>query len=248
MLPDPRPPAAHEYNGRDLEAMAHAHHYHRWILDRLAPYLGATVAEVGAGVGNFSRLILETGITRLTAFEPSGKLYPLLKSALSHDPRAQAIHAFFGPQAPPEPFDSVLYINVLEHIEHDAAEIAATWSALKPGGHLLIFVPALPWLYGEPDKQIGHYRRYTRPQLIDIAQRAGFSIIDARYFDLAGVVPWYLLFVLMKRSLSPGSVSIYDRWVVPIMRRLENRIPPPIGKNLLLIAHKPIKPNKPNKP
>ena len=227
-----------QYFGKDLEAMAFARNYHKWILAEFFPYLGSSVAEVGAGVGSFSTLVLGTNIRSLKAFEPSRNMYPLLQEAFSQDRRAKAINDFFGRAKKEERFDSVLYVNVLEHIEDDASELANARDALNLNGHLLIFVPALPWLYSDLDRQVGHFRRYMKKDLVELARRSGFSIVKARYFDVAGIIPWYINFVLLKNLISGGSVSLYDRLVVPAMRVMEGVVPPPIGKNLLLVAKK----------
>lgn len=227
-----------EYFGKDLEAMSFARNYHNWILAEFQPYLGRSVAEVGAGAGEFSTLVLGADIASLVAFEPSRNMYPLLRDALSADKRARAVNGFLDGEKMGERFDSILYTNVLEHTEDDAYELAVARDALNPGGHLLIFVPALPWLYGEPDRQVGHYRRYTKNGLVELARRSGFSVVKARYFDIAGIIPWYVKYVLLKHSLDGRSVFLYDRLVVPAMRVAEGLISPPLGKNVLMIARK----------
>lgn len=227
-----------QYFGKDLESMSFAKNYYRWILDEFHLYLGENVAEVGAGTGNFSVLLLETKILNLKAFEPSGNMFPLLKESLSKDKRACAENNFFGSSNKEEEFDSVLYVNVLEHIEDDSSELIRARDALVPGGYLLIFSPAIPALYSDMDRQIGHFRRYTKKNLIKLVQNSGFSIIKAKYFDVAGIIPWYINFVLLKNQMSSRSVSLYDKAVVPIMRIVENTVTPPIGKNLLVIAKK----------
>lgn len=232
------PSRAPQYFGKDLEAMSFAKNYHKWILAEFSPYLGSSVAEVGAGVGSFSTLVLETSINSLVAFEPSQNMYPLLQEALSKDKRARAINDFFGRANAGQRFDSILYVNVLEHIEDDVSELAKACDALAPKGHLLIFVPALPWLYSEFDRQVGHFRRYMKKDLVKLARRSGLSVVKARYFDAAGIIPWYINFVLLKNSMSSGSVSLYDRLVVPAMRVMERLVPIPVGKNLLLVAKK----------
>lgn len=219
--------------------MSFAKNYHRWILKEFLPYMGNCVAEVGAGVGNFSGLILETDVTRLVAFEPSTNMFPVLREALSMDERAIAINGFFGSEYHNYSFDSVFYINVLEHIEEDARELANVYDAISPEGYLLLFVPALPWLYSELDKQVGHFRRYTKNNLLRLIKQSGFSVVKVRYFDIAGIIPWYIYFTLRKNSISERNVSLYDRIVVPIMSTIEQMVSPPIGKNVLLVARKP---------
>jgi SAM-dependent methyltransferase len=226
------------YPGKELEAMSFAENYHRWIIDELQPFFGDSVAEVGAGIGRVSRMLLGRNIKRLHAFEPSRNMYPFLERELAAEGRATAVNDFFGAAQSGKAFDSVAYINVLEHIEDDRAEISHAYAALRPGGHLLIFVPALAWLYSDFDKQVGHFRRYERRALEALVKEAGFSIVRSSYFDAAGVVPWYVAFVLMGKTLSGGSVSLYDKLAVPVTRFFEGIVSPPLGKNILLVARK----------
>jgi SAM-dependent methyltransferase len=227
-----------QYPGKELEAMSFAPNYHRWIVDEFEPYLGETIAEVGAGVGTISTLLLGTRIKRLVAFEPSPNMYPLLEKELRHEKRARAVNDFFTLKYAKEGFDAVVYINVLEHIEDDRTELTTALQSLRPEGHLLLFVPALTWLYSDFDKQIGHFRRYRKADLRDLVEDVGFAIVRARYFDLAGIVPWYVKYVLLRTSMGSASVSLYDKLVVPTMRLIESSVTPPIGKNVLLIARK----------
>jgi len=232
-------PTSHQYIGRDLEAMSFAENYHRWIMSELAVYVTGSVAEVGAGVGSVSSLLLELDIRRLDAFEPSVEMHAQLQSQLSNVPQAAAINAFFGADCQPASYNTVVYINVLEHIDDDSGELERARHALAAGGHLLIFVPALSWLYGSVDREAGHFRRYTKHNLVRLVQNAGFEVVKARYFDIAGLLPWYVNFVLLKNPLGGGSVALYDKLVVPIMRSVERLVPLPFGKNVLLIARSP---------
>jgi SAM-dependent methyltransferase len=230
------------YHGRDLEAMDFAENYHRWILADFRSYLGAQVVEVGAGTGAFSELLLaESGLRRLVAIEPDRGMHERLAERLHADPRVVHHRAFLSEVAGEytSAADAVCYVNVLEHIADDAGELAVARETLRPGGHLCVFVPALPWLYSEFDASIGHCRRYTRRELVGKVRDAGFEIVRARYFDVAGILPWLIVFRLMRRTLVAGQVSAYDRFVVPVMRRLEGVLAPPVGKNLLLVGRKP---------
>src|SRR5437588_6104866 len=109
------------YPGKDLEAMSFALNYHRWIVEQFVPYLGEIVAEVGAGNGSVSKLLLETNVKQLLAFEPSDNMYPMLVKELGHEARASTVNDFFHPRHGRERFDAVAYINVLEHIDEDRA-------------------------------------------------------------------------------------------------------------------------------
>ena len=135
-------------------------------------------------------------------------------------------------------FDAVIYVNVLEHIEDDRKELSLMHQSLTNEGYALIFVPALSSLYSELDRKLGHFRRYHKKHLAQLIQDAGFKIVKATYFDLVGIVPWYIFFVLMKKTMTGANVHLYDNTIVPIMRKIEALISPPVGKNLLFIAKK----------
>jgi len=230
-----------EYAGKDLEAMSFARNYHRWIIDSFKPFLKGNIAEVGAGSGNFSKLVLEyLPEIQLLSFEPSINMYRKLRLAQGTEPRWNALNCFYGERASEfnEVFDAVLYVNVLEHIEDHHAELRSVRPTLKPGGHLCIFVPALPFLYSELDASIGHFRRYTKHELVELVTSIGFRITQVHYMDIIGILPWYLAFVLMKRKITGGNVSLYDKIVIPPMRLVEKIFPIPIGKNLMLVAEK----------
>lgn len=233
---------APSYFGRDLEAMSFARNYHRWILDAFRSHLGGDLAEIGAGSGNFSEMLLsEPQVRSLVSFEPSSNMFPHLVRTLSpHGARARAVPGYLSEHSEGlrSSFDTVLYVNVLEHVPDQARELAHASALLRPGGSLLVFVPACPFLMSDFDRSIGHFRRYRERDLREVVGNAGFRIEECRYFDLLGILPWYVVFVLMKRTLSGGNVSTYDRFVVPWLRRLEAMVAPPIGKNLLLIARK----------
>lgn len=228
------------YFGKDLEDMAFAKNYHKWILERFEPYLGDTVAEIGAGTGNFTNLLIKKGIKRIFAFEPSDNMYPLLKNRFQEKKEVVTINAFLYEKYKKllEFFDSVLYVDVLEHIESDEEELRYVYKITKKNGFILIFVPALPSLYSEFDKKIGHFRRYSKKRLVEVVKKNGFSIESIQYFDIAGAILWYIVFVLLGKTTSKTNVSLFDKFIVPPMRFLENTIKPPTGKNLLLVGKK----------
>lgn len=228
------------YAGKDLEAMQFARRYHRWIIDEVRPYFGKQIAEVGAGCGNLTEFLLEEPIDSITAFEPSSNMFRLLEERHQAEERVTPINDFFSRDAGgiARDYDSVVYINVMEHIEDDGAEIRRAYDALKPNGHLVIYVPALAWLYSEFDRSIGHFRRYHKRDLVNAVSGAGFEVVQAKYFDSLGIIPWYVSAVLLRRSINSNSVALYDRLAVPVMSRVERYLPPWIGKNLLVVGRK----------
>ncbi|MCC6356803.1 MAG: class I SAM-dependent methyltransferase [Verrucomicrobiae bacterium] len=231
------------YFGRDLEAMARARNLPRWIMGQFRPFVGRRVIEVGAGCGNFTPLIAETAPERLLCVEPSANMVALLRRRVATLPEARVAQGVLSdvPGWIDWSPDTIFYINVLEHIEDDGGEIRMAFDLIAPGGHILVFVPALRWLFGSADRSFGHFRRYGRRDLRGVIENAGFQIRALRYFDIAGVIPWFVLFrVFRLRCFTPGQVTLFDRLVVPVLRRAETLMAPPIGKNLVCVARRPV--------
>ncbi len=236
-------PEKHGYAGKDLEAMSFAVNYHRWILSIFEPYLGARVVEVGAGTGSFSELLLERRLESLSLVEPSTAMYQQLCERVAESQNVTTYNEVFENVAEEirlaERPDSIIYVNVLEHIADDVHELSVINKTLDAGGRIFIFVPALRWLHGSYDRQINHFRRYTRTELEKKCVAAGFKVIASRYFDLFGVLPWWVKYkVLQSNNMEPGAVRFYDQRVVPIAKVLESTLSPPLGKNVLLIGEK----------
>jgi SAM-dependent methyltransferase len=227
----------------DLERLGTADRFFRWTLEEFAPYLHGRVLEVGAGIGTITRHLVESNRElSVVALEPAGNVYASLASyaALSSRVSAyrQTLREYLSVQD--EPFDAVIYLNVLEHIEDDAEELRLAAAALHPGGALLVFGPALEWLYGELDYRAGHYRRYSVANLGEVASAAGFEIVSLAYFDVLGVLPYLVAYRLLRRPVISGSTMWgYDRLLVPVSRLIQRAMRrPPLGKNIILVARK----------
>ena len=228
-----------EYPGRDLEAMGFAVRYHAWIRDEFAGAIRGDVAEVGAGDGAFSELLLQLQPRSLTLFEPCTAMHERQPPTVAGDPRVRRENAIFAERRGDDgAFDTVVYVNVLEHIDDDRGELRLMHRALRPGGRICLFVPALRWLMSDHDRSIGHVRRYERAELRDKVRDAGFDIERLHFFDSLGTLAWWLCMRVLKLPLRGGSVDVYDRAFVPVLRAVESRLRPPLGKNLLLVARK----------
>ena len=223
-----------------------AKNYRRWILSRLDPFLGQRIVEVGAGDGSFSELLLERKPQSLTAIEPSANMYPLLVKKLERiDPghAARAIQSTLvnaSLQYPEiESPDSIVYINVLEHVEDDQAELHTAYSMLAAGGRVLVFVPAHEWLMSRFDHKLGHFRRYTRESLTSRFEAAGFTIRFSAYFDLLGILPWWLKYrVFQSEQMETSLVRAFDRCGVPLSRAFDAITNFRIGKNVIVVGEK----------
>ncbi len=229
---------------QDLEQLGSAKHFFDWVLDEFDPYLRGRVLEVGAGLGTITRKLVDRyPDVSVTALEPAANLFGDLEAYAAFTPRVTAhrqILAEFGARGD-GCFDAVVYLNVLEHIADDAREVRLAAQALRPGGVLLVFGPGLEWLYSELDYKAGHYRRYSIRRLRDLVAEAGLVVVSARYFDVLGVAPYFLVYRLLRHDDITGSTMwSYDRIAVPLSRLIQRTIPnPPLGKNVLLIARKP---------
>lgn len=230
------------YSGTELQALTGAKNYYRWILTYFAPYLGKRVVEVGAGIGTLSEFLLQSpDVLKLVLVEPGDNLFPLLQQRFARNARIQLVHGYLEDLSGTthDAVDSVVLVNVLEHIAADEVSLQAAYQLLVPEGALLLFVPALPQLYGTLDEAFGHFRRYTKPLLAHKLQQAGFSRVSLRYMNFPGVITWFLAGkVLRRRTLRPQDVRLYDQWGVPWLSRLEKHWEPPIGQSLIAIARK----------
>ena len=237
---------AHFGGAEDLQNLGAAKHFFDWVLDEFQPHVRGQVLEVGAGTGTITRRLLDRyPDVRVTALEPADNLIGALEAVAAVHPRLHIQNRTLAMcSLPPHTFDTVLYLNVLEHIADDRAELARAAAVLRPGGTLLVFVPAHEWLYSDLDYKAGHYRRYSLRQLRTIAIDAGFDIVSLHYFDTLGVAPYWLVYRGLRHNAIAGSTTwAYDRLVVPTSRMLQRIVRrPPFGKNLILVAHKPERP------
>ncbi len=233
----------HVYVGKDLEAMSFAVNYHKWILEEFRPFLGKKFVEVGAGTGSFSEMLLGEKPENLALIEPS-EMFEFLEQNISQietETTVNYYNAIFSETAGKlkEKPDTIIYVNVLEHIEDDRGELLKVYETLETGGHCLIFVPALMSLYGAFDEKVGHFRRYTKSELEDKARTAGFKIETSKYFDFVGIFPWYIKYKLLRSdSLESGAVTAYDKFAVPVTKQFERFLKFPVGKNILTVLKK----------
>jgi SAM-dependent methyltransferase len=232
--------ASFAYVGTELAALAEAQNYYQWVIRQFAPFLGKRVIEVGAGIGTFSRSLLDyTPLSELVLVDPGDNLFPLLQRRFAGDSRVKIVHGYFQRVAVLPAADSIVLVNVLEHIAEDQALLDEAHAVLIPGGTLLLLVPALPGIYGSLDQAFGHYRRYTKASLADKLRAAGFGILRLSYLNLLGIASWFLTGrVLRRTTLKSQAVRLYDRCIIPWLSRLEEQWRPPFGQSLIAIVQK----------
>ncbi|RMH36857.1 MAG: class I SAM-dependent methyltransferase [Deltaproteobacteria bacterium] len=235
------------YDGAELEALATADRYYEWILAEFELERLGTCLEVGAGTGNLTRRLRRHSPDAMVCLEPSTNLLERLRETVETgngdrvktDIVAQSFEAFAVQQRSAS-FDSIVCVNVLEHIRDDRSAVREMHRLLRPGGRLYLMVPALQWIYGSLDEAFGHYRRYAKRPLRQLLQDAGFQVEKLRYLNSAGIATWFLMGRIFKwRGWGTGSVTVYDQLVIPILQRIESIVEPPIGQSLLTVATKP---------
>jgi len=234
------------YEGCDLEAMAQAPNYYQWLIKIVRPYIGNKVVEVGAGAGSFSKELLKVKPKIAVFLEPTKNMYKILTNKLSKKKQketkiitANKYLTDYQLELKKLQPNSFIYINVFEHIENDYQEISIAKKILKKGDYIIIFVPAHNALLSNFDRRIGHYRRYSKKSLRMLAQKADLDVVELRYMDIIGTIPWLINFkILKKNTLNPELVEVYDRFFIPVIRLVESKIKMPFGKNVLLVARK----------
>ncbi len=219
-----------------LEALEGARNYNAWVASLVRPYLGDDAIEIGSGTGTNAALLLEAGLPRLTATENDPELVRHLRERFSGDARVSVRELDLLDAAEAE-HSAFLALNVLEHIADDAAALRAAARLVRPGGAVVVFVPAFPFAMSRFDRDIGHFRRYTRDSARAALDAAGLRIEELRYVNAPGLAAWTVGMRLLRQRPRDGLVlRAWDRGVVPLTRRLEARMRPPFGQSLLAVG------------
>jgi 2-polyprenyl-3-methyl-5-hydroxy-6-metoxy-1,4-benzoquinol methylase len=221
-----------------LDNLDDAVNYAAWIYSLMAPYLGRRVLEVGAGHGTLTDRLLD-GRT-VTATDVSSRCVSILEDRYAGNERVTVVEADVDDAPALGQFDSVVLVNVLEHIADDARALRSLEKALDAGGALVLYVPAFEALYSDFDRRIGHHRRYRAEQLEALVTEAGLEVVDLRYVNLVGAVAWWVFATKLGQTpTQKWSALAFDRAVVPFVRRIERLWPPPFGQSILCVARRP---------
>jgi SAM-dependent methyltransferase len=222
-----------------LEDLAEAVNYRRWLVELALPYLGDDPLEVGSGNGLYAEDWRAAGVPRLTVSEADAGRLQALRQRFADDP-AVVVRELAVPLAEQASYTAVVAYNVLEHIADDRAALTAFRDLVRPGGRVVVLVPAFPSALGRFDRAIGHHRRYRAGSLRAVATAAGLEVELLRYVNCVGLLGWYVVVRLLHGRPRAGLLlTAYDRCVVPVLRRLESRWAPPFGQSLLLVSHRP---------
>jgi len=227
--------------GRTLEVFAETPRLNRWLYSKLAPHVRGEVLEIGSGIGNLSGFIVE-GATRAVLTDMELHYLEALTARFAGDSRVTV--AFYDLDRAPSPeissrrFDTIVAVNVIEHIRDDVGLVNRLSALLNPGGKLVVYVPACPFAYGTLDRALGHHRRYTTASLAKLLADAGLAPISPSYVNLFGLLGWTLNGRLLRRErLSHRQLALFEK-LLPIFR-LEDLVRLPIGLGVYTAATKP---------
>lgn len=211
-----------------LDTLSGAPRFNRWMADFLRPHIGKRVLEIGAGIGNLTRYLAPRR-EHYIATDIEIEHLARLRTRLQHRPNLDIRRCDVRSSEDFVPFretvDTVICLNVIEHIEDDAAGLRNIYSALTPGGRAIILVPQGPELFGTLDIALGHFRRYRQEELRECMEQAGFRVERMLEFNRASRPGWYLSSKLLKRStISPLQLKCFDR-LVWLWRRIDRLLP-----------------------
>lgn len=225
----------------NLHLMAKAKGYNSWMFRTVRPWVGERVLEIGAGIGTFTEFLLDRG--HVTAAEMDEECLAELTRRFRGRPNVEVRHLDIArvdrettERLAGKGFDTVLGFNVLEHIPDDVRALKNI-REIAPKGSLLLVVPALPFLFGVEDRAVGHCRRYSKGEMGEKLRAAGYRSEKIFYFNSIGAVLWFLKNRVLKNPpTTPGNVALYDRYVVPVLSRVEGVLRAPFGQSLVIVG------------
>ncbi|HEY8814817.1 MAG TPA: methyltransferase domain-containing protein [Candidatus Dormibacteraeota bacterium] len=217
--------------------------YMRWQLQQFEPYLGKRLLEVGCGVGSILAQLRPREFVMGVDVEDDLIEYARQRflNAQHHEFAALDIssHSIESRlMLKGQRFDTIICINVLEHVQDDVAAVAAMADVVDPGGAVAILVPAHPALFGQYDEMEGHYRRYSRKGLRRLIMEAGLDLVRLHRFNMLGAAGWWFQYRLLRRRIHGQGHFKTLQAVLPVLKAVEKRIKPPFGLSLVAVARK----------
>lgn len=211
-----------------------------YLFEQIQPFLGNRVLEVGSGHGNLVSYLMNRDLVMATDID--GSSVETLRKRFGHCPNIQAQQYDITEPRSLElsqlKFDTIVCLNALEHIQDDQAALANMARILAPGGRAVIIVPAFQYLYGTMDSSIGHFRRYTKSLLGQRLERAGLNVEKQRYFNLLGIVGWFVNGRIFRQTVPPSAQLRLYNVVFPFASKLESLLPGIIGLSLISISRR----------
>lgn len=226
---------------QDLEQMRLAKNYNNWLYQLVKPYLGKRVLEIGAGIGTVSTKII-TEVDLLISVEPNPYCVRQLKSQLGSNPKFilfdRRLEDCSAASFNDYKVDTVLCINVLEHIEDDLATLRLFEEVIQSGGRVVLLLPAVPQAYGPIDQAVGHFRRYSKSSIQSVLNQTTLIAERYTYSNFVGLLGWFFN-ARIKKSIRQSStqIKLFD-WLTPLISTIERTFGCPIGLSLISISRK----------
>lgn len=216
-----------------LETMSAAQNYVGWLGGLAEPHLGDDPIEIGSGLGDYAELWARS--RRMTVTEADPVRLAALRERFTGRPDV-VVQELRAPLDVDAEHSAVVALNVLEHIADDVAALRSFARLVRPGGHIVLIVPAFEFAMSDFDRELGHYRRYTKRSLARAFRGAGLDPVELRYVNAVGLVGWFVLMRLLGRRTDETPLTFFDRWVVPVLRAVEARVRPPFGQSVFAVA------------
>lgn len=233
------------YGTETLEVISDALNFNRWMFQTIRPFCTGNILEIGSGIGNISRFFLKDGaeislsdfdagyLPRLkTRFEKYDNLKGVYRIDLSDEKLETSHPGLVGK------FDTVFALNVVEHIENHALALQNMNKLLRPGGKVIILVPAFQSLYNGFDEQLGHFRRYRTGTLKNILESAGFKVSHSRFFNSIAILGWFFSGNILRERIIPGGqMRFYDK-LVPVWKVIDLFTKKFVGISIIQVGEK----------
>jgi SAM-dependent methyltransferase len=219
-----------------LKTFALTHNYNKWIVDRLKPFIGKNILEIGCGIGNLTRHL--KGLGRLSCLDTSELFlrhmeidYPEL-DFYHYDISDSEVRSLKRKK-----FDTIICVNVMEHVRDDEDALRNMFHILEQGGRVLLVVPALQALFNTMDARLGHVRRYDKSILESKLRRCDFTVSEIRYSNLLGMIGWFVRGKISRKGVFPVlSTFLFDKLV--FLFKVEELVKLPFGMSLFAVARK----------
>jgi SAM-dependent methyltransferase len=229
-----------QYLGTELDLFAYAKNWKRYYASILQPYLKGRVLEVGAGIGTTTKSLCRGNYDQWICLEPDPGLLLKIEELIYKNELPSFCKTKNGSISDlnETSLDTIIYIDVLEHIDNDYHELKSCLDSLTVGGSLVILAPAHQWLYSAFDRQIGHYRRYTKQSLVKVVPK-GFKCIKLIYIDSVGMLASIANKILLKTANpSLNQILFWDKVLIPISKIVDRLLFFNIGKSLIGVWQK----------
>jgi cyclopropane fatty-acyl-phospholipid synthase-like methyltransferase len=228
-----------KYPGDELVLFQYATNWKKYFSKQIMPFIKGNVLEVGAGIGSTTQLLNDGSSNQWLMLEPDEKMFEMLGKRIESKEFPANCQLQKGTiDQITSTFDTIIYIDVLEHIENDAEEMKKAAALLNAGGHIIVLSPAFNFLFSPFDKAIGHYRRYNRKMFRKISPD-GLQLISNRYYDTVGYFA-ALMNKLFLRQKYPTlkQVKFWDKWMVPVSRIKDKLLFHSFGKSIIAVWQK----------